>query len=82
MQQDQHALLGADPELLPQSIAASIDVAQHFVVGDPLVAEFNGDACATAFGDVAIDEVRRNVERVGDAERGSARAHDEPPAAA
>ncbi len=77
MQQQNHTLLGAHAELVPQRAPQAVDVPEDVAVGDALVAALDGDAIPAALHDVPIDEMRRDVERVGDAEVGGGDdAHD------
>jgi len=62
--QEKDPLFGADAEL-EQGITDAVGVFQELLVGDPLVAALDGDFRAAAFVDVAVDEVRGDVEGVG-----------------
>ena len=67
-EKQQDALLGPDVDSA-QRTAEPIHASQHLVVGDTGVAAFDRDVRAAPFLDVAVDEMGRDVERLGDTER-------------
>lgn len=62
-EQEENALFGTNPEG-EQGIAHAVGSFQQLLIGDPLVAALDGDFRRAAFLDVAIHEVRGDIERV------------------
>lgn len=62
-QQEKDALFGADAER-EQEVADAIGILQKLEIGDPLVAALDGDFGATALLDVAVHEVRGDIEGI------------------
>src|SRR5262249_39632164 len=60
----------SDTQAIAQRRAEPVDVFEQPVVRDALVAALDGHVAATPFDHVAIDEIRRRVELLGDAEIG------------
>ncbi len=73
--QQQDAVLRPDAERA-QRRSGAVHVAQQVVVRDALISTFDRDAAAAAFGDVAVDEMRRRVEPLGDAEGFGGQSHE------
>src|SRR5207253_9770619 len=72
--QEQHdALFAADVEEAAECTSNPVHALVKLVVGDPLVTAFDRHGSAAALDEVAIDEVRGNVEGFGDAQRGGVR---------
>src|SRR5439155_1026469 len=77
VQQEQHALFRPHAET-QQRRSESIHLAEHFVVRDDFVAALDGDAASPSVADIAIDEIRRRVERLRDADRLGGGDHGRP----
>jgi hypothetical protein len=61
--QEQYAFFGPDPQF-SQRVSDAVGSLQQLLVTDAFVAAFNRNVLQSTLVDVAIDEVRRGVERV------------------
>ena len=62
--QEEHALFRMDAEIA-KSIAGAVGALEELLVGDALVAAFDGDVLRAAFEKVAVYEVGGGVEELG-----------------
>ena len=61
--QEEHALFGADSEIA-KGVAGAVGALEELLVGDTLVAAFDGDVVSAALENIAIHKIRGGVEEL------------------
>lgn len=61
--QQEHALFRADAEA-PEGIGGAVGALEELLIRDALVAAFDSDVLGSALKDVAVHEIRGNVEKL------------------
>ena len=61
-QQKEHTFLGADTKIA-KGVASTVSALEELLIGDALVAAFDGDVLRAALENVAIHEKRGDVEQ-------------------